>query len=399
MRIGISCVKYGLGQSGGVQIYLREFLAALASHDLTDNQYVLLVPPGTAVPPEADNPRFSVFRLKPPPEPSLPIRAIKRLLRRVGIRDFLPPYAGEIIATRIADLKLDIVHFPATTIDIPYPLPSGQKVVLTFFDMQQEFYPQFFSDEELARRALIYRSSVDRSQVVIAPTIFTAQSLQEKYGVPLDRLRVVYCGVSERFMQVKNPAMLESVRARYGLPTKFLFYPANPWPHKNHLRLLQALNLMREKHGVECALVTTGRVSQEKVSVQELAAQAGYPSHLVYDLGFVPETDMPALYSLARLMVFPSLFEGFGIPILEAMASGCPVVCSNTTSLPELGGNAVRYTDPSSVESIAEGIFEVWNNHEQRAALVSRGLECVKKFSWQKAVQQTLAVYEETAHG
>ena len=132
MRIGISCVKYGLGHSGGVQVYLRDFLTALATNNRTDNQYVLLIPPEIAVPPEAKNPRFSVFRLEPPPEPSLPIRAMKRVLRQAGSRDFLPPYAGEVMAAKIAGLHPDVIAFPATPVDIPYPLPPEQRIVLTY---------------------------------------------------------------------------------------------------------------------------------------------------------------------------------------------------------------------------------------------------------------------------
>jgi glycosyltransferase involved in cell wall biosynthesis len=389
-------VKYGLGQGGGIQVYIREFLSALVLDGNLDHEYILMLPPGVSVELPSNNQNFTAFVLEQPPELTLPTRIGKRLSRKLGVADFFPPYASEVMTKKITGLGLDIIHFPATTIDMSF-LPPNQSVVLTFFDMQQEFYPEFFSETELQRRSHSYRASVERANMIIAPSAFTSRTLTEKYNVSADRMRVVYGGVSERFLHSPNPGTIKNVRTKYGLPDRFLFYPANPWPHKNHLRLFYALGVLCKKHGIKCDVVTTGKLVEQAISVGDIAHQADYPLDLVHDLGFVPEEDIPLLYRLARMMVFPSLFEGLGMPLLEAMASGCPVACSRNTSLPELGGDAVIYFDPNDVEDIADAIFEVWTNNELRTRLTAQGFARSQKFSWRTAIQQTLKVYEETA--
>ena len=395
MKIGISCIKYGLGRYGGIQVYLRNLLRALAAHNSDGNQYVLLLLPGQEIPPEAGQPAFSSFVLNPPPELILPLRMVKRLASPFRLAGALPPRASERLSQQIADLRLDLIHFPGTTIDPGCPVPDGLAVVLTFHDMQHEFFPGYFSKKELKRRSISYRSSAGRASLIMADSAFTAHSLKKIYGIPDRRIRIVPLGVSPSFTTGLDSAHLESVRNRYALPEHFIFYPANPWPHKNFSCLFQALNLLRETQ-IRCwALVTTGRLARQKIPVSALAAENGFPDHLLFDLRFVEEADMPALYAMATMMVFPSLFEGFGLPLLEAMACGCPVICSDKTSLPEIGGDAVHYIDAHDPHSIAAAISALSDHPEKREQLRQRGLKRAADFSWERVMRDVFAAYRE----
>jgi glycosyltransferase involved in cell wall biosynthesis len=294
-------------------------------------------------------------------------------------------------AARIDALGLDLVHCPTTRaedLDLRTPL------VLTFFDMQEEFLPQHFTLRERLGRRAAHRASVSLARIVIAPSEFTARCLRARYRTPDSKLRVAGVGASALFSPQALPGEEARVRALHpGLTAPFALYPANPWPHKNHRRLFRALLRARELTGEDVRLVCTGRLTGESESAAELAREAGAGGS-VSDLGFVATSDMAALYRAARLLVFPSLFEGFGIPVLEAMASGCPVACSGNTSLPEVGGDAARYFDPVSEDSIAAALAELWQDAARRHELAGRGLARAEAFGWERIVPQVLQAYE-----
>jgi glycosyltransferase involved in cell wall biosynthesis len=266
-------------------------------------------------------------------------------------------------------------------------------VVLTFFDMQEAFLPKFFPFRERMARSVAHRRGVRKAEVVIAPSEFTAESLRRRYGTPPRKIRRIPAGVSDAFHPGDVPGERERVTQRYGIPRDgFLLYPANPWPHKNHQRLLAALRRLSGRWGRAVPLVCTGKLAGERRSVLEMAKAAELDSQ-VHDLGFVPEDDMPALYRSARLTVFPSLFEGFGMPVLEAMASGCPVACASSTSLPEVGGDAVRYFDPTDEAGLLEAMAELWQDERQRTSLRQRGLERAREFRWDRILPRVLEAY------
>lgn len=192
-------------------------------------------------------------------------------------------------------------------------------------------------------------------------------------------------------------AKLSAFRERYGLPVRYVVYPANFWPHKNHLRLLQAWQQLRDEVALaDYKLALCGAKERGHNAILTWLAQLSLADTVVL-LGYLPAADMPLLYAAASLMVFPSLFEGFGLPILEAMAAGCPVACSNTTSLPEIAGDAAIYFNPLDPSAIAQSIFALLSNEDLRRAFIARGLSRASKFSWEECAKQTLAVYLEVA--
>jgi glycosyltransferase involved in cell wall biosynthesis len=384
MRIGISCFGHKPGTAGGTQVYRRELISALASFDRS-NQYILLKWEDDNIALDGLPSNFTSMALSCSTKGFLSSR-----LEQVAVNYFL--WNRPNVLSRQADgLALDLIHFPTTVIS---PVIHAVPVVLTFFDMQQEFHPENFSLSERVRRHLTYRPSARKAGLIISPSSFTAETLVQRYKIPPSKIRRVPVGISDHYKPQTDPRVLGGIRQRYDLPEAFVFYPANTWRHKNHRRLLMALMLLHQQPNLRISLVCTGAASSGE-TVSQLGRSLGFPESQLFDLGFIPLADMPAVYALARMMVFPSLFEGFGIPVLEAMACGCPVVCANTTALPEVGGEAVRLFDPLNVPAMAETIRQVWEDDALRAAMARKGLERAEEFRWERIIPKVVDVYRE----
>jgi glycosyltransferase involved in cell wall biosynthesis len=261
--------------------------------------------------------------------------------------------------------RLEGMHFPLTTSVPPVTVPT----ITTVHDVAHELFPQYFSDTERAYRRLVYHRGARRSRLVIVPTEHVKQTVVARLGIPEDRIRTIAYGIDHgRF----RPAGRER--------EQFLIYPANRWPHKNHGRLIAALGLLRQRRP-ELRLVLTG------------AGHEGSPAVDGVDVrGHVPLDELVALYQSAAALVFPSLYEGFGQPVVEAMACGCPVAAAWTGSLPDVCGDAARLFDPTSVEAIAEATEDVLTSGDEYAA---KGLRRAADFNWDRSAAEHEAVYRE----
>ncbi len=384
MRIGISCFGHKPGTAGGTQVYRRELISALASFDRS-NQYILLKWEDDNIALDDLPSNFTSVALSCSTKGFLSSR-----LEQVAVNYFLWNRPN-VLSRQVDGLALDLIHFPTTVIS---PVIHAVPVVLTFFDMQQEFHPDNFSLSERVRRHLTYRPSARKAGLIISPSSFTAETLVQRYKIPPSKIRRVPVGISDHYKPQTDPRVLDDIRRSYDLPEAFVFYPANTWRHKNHRRLLMALMLLHQPPGPRINLVCTGAASSGE-TVSQIGQALGFPESQLFDLGFVPLTDMPAIYALARMMVFPSLFEGFGIPVLEAMACGCPVVCANTTSLPEVGGEAVGMFDPLDVPAMADEMRRVWEDDALRAAMARKGLDRAEEFRWERIIPKVVDVYRE----
>jgi glycosyltransferase involved in cell wall biosynthesis len=264
--------------------------------------------------------------------------------------------------------------------------------------MQQEFYPDFFSPMQLRIRKKMYPASAREATRIIASTQFTKQCLIERYRIPEHMIEVIYIGFGPGYQVMENESALDTIRHKYHLDKPFLYYPAAAWPHKNHGALLSAFKILKKIDGFEGDLVLTGVRHQTQEGLRKKTLELALVDSVKF-LGYVPYEELPAFYNLARLLVFPSLFEGFGIPLVEAMACGCPVVCSNATCLPEIIGDAGITFDPMSPEDMAMKIWSVWSNNEQGKRMRQKGLERAKKFDWEEAAKKTISVYEKAGVG
>jgi glycosyltransferase involved in cell wall biosynthesis len=211
--------------------------------------------------------------------------------------------------------------------------------------------------------------------------------LRHFYHIPADKIAVVYPGRDETLHRV-DPA---PVRAKYHLPGDYLLHVGTLQPRKNLIRLIEAVQLVA-RHSPLVTLVLAGRPGWLSAPI---LAKAREHAGTVRVLEYVPDEDLAGLYSGARAFVFPSLYEGFGFPVLEAMACGAPVICSNTSSLPELAGEAALLVDPLDTSALASAILRILSEADLCGRLVEKGSAQIQKFSWTKAAQEALAVLVE----
>jgi glycosyltransferase involved in cell wall biosynthesis len=381
MRIGINLTDFIPGKMGGVETYIRNLLFHLQQVD-SENTYVLLCDPAMEKEFSLFNRNFSFAHV------SCPHSSIKGIVRGVLRHRF----KIDLFKMAIDRLQLDVIHHAFSKIIAP-PLKAPE--VLSFHDMQQEFCPQFFSSEELKHRQATYRPSVERAARIIASSEHVKGCLVERYGVDPEKVDVAYLSCGPEYVVIEDEHCLRNISLKYGLDKPFLYYPAATWPHKNHKTLLHALKILKEKYRFEGLLVLSGMSQQTHAEIHRSIDALGLQD-AVRILGYLPFEELPYLYNLARLLVFPSLFEGFGIPLVEAMACGCPVVCSDVTSIPEVVGGVGVLFNPESSEDIADKLAKVWWDNDLIEQLRAAGLERAKLFSGEKTALKTVQTYKKT---
>ena len=393
-RVGLAAMYHSqLGVAGGLDVYVRQLVEALAEHDRLTDYVVLTTAKGAAAWAYRTWPiNFTIHALREfAPRPPWPQRVVNHYRRRRGLP--VPPHYGDdYLAWQIDQLDLDLVHYPATLIR---PLTLQTPCVLTVFDIQHAYYPEFFTPAELAWREQNYGPSIHKAVHLLPPSAYTAASLTEKYTVPPERQSLIPVGADPQ-VERASPAEVARVRAKYRLPEGYIYFPANPWPHKNHARLIAALRRLHASLDNPPALVLSGRLVNEPRDARLLALAADMDPY-VLDLGFVPPSDLPGLYTGAELLVFPSLFEGFGIPLLEAMACGCPIAAANATAIPDCVGDAALLFDPLDPDAIAAAVQTLLEDEALRQTLVARGTARLRAFSWSVIVPQLSAVYARVA--
>jgi glycosyltransferase involved in cell wall biosynthesis len=261
---------------------------------------------------------------------------------------------------------------------------------MTLVDIQEVFYPEFFTPADRYTRELHFPGSTRMADRVITISEFSRRSIIEHHRVPPDRVAVVYLCADERYAQ--SAAVARPPAAP--LPERFVFYPANPWKHKNHDVLLRALRLLREERGRRVDLVLTGFGHDSGSPVEAMAKEYDVCDQ-VHALGFLAVEELAYLYRRADMLVFPSLFEGFGIPLVEAMAAGCPVVAARATSIPEVAGDAAELFDPGSPAALAAAIERVLDDEAWRETLRTRGFRRQREFSAARMADGHRAVFRE----
>jgi glycosyltransferase involved in cell wall biosynthesis len=267
-----------------------------------------------------------------------------------------------------------------------WPRPVRKPSVLTFHDMQERFFPQFFTPEQCEERFFHYDWSLRMADAVIAVSEFTRDTVIQIVGLSPAKIHVVH-HVSDALPQAQQPAGMEQLPP--GRP--FIFYPANFWKHKNHRRLLAAMGKVATQAG-ELALVCTGSLLGREAEWDKAVRATGAQGSVIH-LGQVTRAEISWLYRNSRGLIFPSLFEGFGIPLLEAMQTECPIACAHNTSLPEVAGSSALYFDAERPESIASAILRLHRDSALRQRLIQAGRERVRVFGAKRQVEGHLAAF------
>jgi len=276
--------------------------------------------------------------------------------------------------------KIDVLWSPA---NFCAPIPRAiVPQVVTVHDLQHCRFPDFFTRRKRLARQGAMRFTLGHAAALTAVSAFTAGELTRFYSVPPERITVIHEGVEP--ISPLAPAALAALREVYGLQRPFLFYPAAPWPSKNHPALLAAYAMLLQQ-GYDLDLVLCG-VGQPPLDTWLAPLDARARSR-VRHLGFLPRSDFFGVMQAAKLMIFPSLYEGFGLPLLEAMACGTPVVAGRAGSSPEVCGAAAQYVDPCSVDGIAAGVRAVLDNPALGAQLIAAGGAQAASFSWSSSAQ------------
>jgi glycosyltransferase involved in cell wall biosynthesis len=330
--------------------------------------------------------------------PHLPIDPISRTRRVHGptgpFMPLRPFWLQAVLPLWLAQHDLDVCHFTNSLL----PLAAPGRLIVTIHDMSLFLFAQY----QRPRTQLVVRPfvgpSARRAQAVITVSQSARADIVRLLGIPAERVHVIYEAAAPHFRPLDDRNELHAVRMRYGLPEQFVLYTGTIEPRKNLVRVVEALAEVHRR-GCPIPLVLVGQwgpraYPELKATIEQLALT----SHVRF-LGYVPTTDLVALYNLATVFVFPSEYEGFGLPVVEAMACGLPVITADRSSLAEIVGRGGYLVDPYGVDEIAEAIACLLHSADLRADLRQRGLQRAAEFSWQRAAEQTAALYAHVAAG
>jgi glycosyltransferase involved in cell wall biosynthesis len=309
------------------------------------------------------------------------VPALRSLRERFRSYPLGVPVSDEFVESQ----GFDLVHFP-TQVAYKTSLPS----IYQPHDLQHLHYPQYFRKDEFAQRESWYRAFCAQATFVCVQTQWTKADVVAKYNLRPETVAVIPWGVAlDHDLVATKPTAL---KRKYKVGDRFFFYPAVTWPHKNHLCLLHALRTLRDEHNLTPSLVCTGAVTSYHKVLARAASETGIADQVRY-LGFVPIEDLQGLYDAATAMVYPSRFEGFGLPILEAFHAGTPVLCSNSSVLPEVAQDGALYFDPDDAGELAALMFQVLQRAQTRTDLAEAGRRVVSQYSFENTARQFQALY------
>lgn len=308
-----------------------------------------------------------------------------------------------ILPVRLAVQNIDIFHSPKN-MGLPLYAPKGCRLIVTVHDLIPLVFPETYLASPAKRRLYLGRNRVvaQKADRIITDSEASKADIVKRLGVSEEKVRIVYLAAGRGFRPAQNLDSIAKVRKKYSIPGKYILGIGGSEPRKNVGTLIRAFQLFMGEAGDLPGLAQRGAsdsngiflvIIGDKWHSSELD-KATLPPNVVVT-GFVPEEDMVALYQGAEVFVYPSLYEGFGLPVLEAMACGTPVITSNVSSLPEVAGEAAIMTNPCDIGEIAGAIGRVVSNDSLLTELSRKGLRRAAGFSWEKTARETLSVYEE----
>ncbi len=362
-------------QGGGIGRHVRELVAALALED-AETDFRLFVSGATR------------NTLPAPPGQNFtwkPTRFTPRWLARIWHRAGLP------IPVETITGSVDLYH--ATDFVLP-PTRSKTRTLLTVHDLSFVRVPETASPKQKAYLDKVVPRSVQRADHVLADSQATKDDLVALYNTPPDKITVLLSGVDARFKRVDDGVEIMTTRKKYGIGTRpYILTLGTVQPRKNYSRVIQALARLREQN-YDLDLVIVGGRGWLEDPIYATIHDTGMQD-FVHLAGFADDEDLPTLYSGAACFAFPSLYEGFGLPVLEAMACGTPVATSNISSLPEVAGNAALTVNPYDLDAITRSIQRLIDDATLRDELVQKGYERVKQFTWTAAARHLRQIYTE----
>lgn len=286
---------------------------------------------------------------------------------------------------------VDLLHATFTVV----PWCPGKRIVLTVHDVSPSVHPEFFPPMLRHRYNWLLARGVARADSIIVPSEASKRELLEHYRVAQEKVTVIYEGVDDVFAPEVSEFSAPAEDPGWEIPSDFILYIGRFQMRKNLERLLEAFDLLRKRFGSELKLVLAGKDMWHQQRIAEKIQSLGLEKDVICP-GYVPDRTLETLYRKARVFAYPSIHEGFGIPPLEAMARGVPVMASNRSAMPEILGDAAVYADPYDVGEMAHALERLLSDEQLRQQMIQRGKERIKRYSWQTAARETLDVYRAT---
>lgn len=365
MKIGMFLGSVG-ADSGGPERYETELVKHLAAID-TSNEYELLTlfPKGPERLVQQEN--FTAKALTPSIRPVSMLATLPRQMRRA---------------------RADVWH--ATYVPPPFS-PADYMFTLVCSSMIE--HPELFPPAIRLRLTTLTNRAIAKSNLIVCISDHIREVVRERYGVSEDRMAVTHLGASENFQPLDKAKAFEFVSEAYGINRPYFLFSGRWELRKNIVRIIQAFAKFRAESKIDMQLVFSGERTWAAEEADAVIRDNGLEQD-VLDLGKSSFAELPQLYSGAVALAYPSLWEGFGLPIVEAMASGTPVITSNNSSMKEIGGDAALLVTPESVDEIAEAMYQIASSPELQDSLRTKGLERAARFTWRNTAEQTLALYE-----
>ena len=399
MRIGIDCrtiLNPEKGESAGIGHYTYQLVRYLIKID-KDNDYVLFFDRSV------QQRRLAKFKQN---------NVFIRFFPFIQYTRLMPAgYSHFLASAFIAREKLDIFHSPTLSLPTSYQGPS----VVTAHDLGIYKMPELYPEKNAAALKKEIFQAIQQTTKIIAASRSTANDLKEIFGVPDEKIKVISHGLDERFFEKRSKAQIEVVKNKYGIKGEYLLFLGTLDPRKNILRIISAYERFRDKIvqvtkrdsstneltkatisdlSIPYQLVLAGDWGFKPREIKEKIAASKYKEDIIVS-GYIEADDLDALLEGAKMFIFPSLYEGFGLPLTEAMANGVPVITSNISSMPEIAKGRAVLVDPLNVAEITQAIYDLLADPELYQDLQEAGREYSQKFNWEKTAQETLDVYKE----
>jgi glycosyltransferase involved in cell wall biosynthesis len=286
--------------------------------------------------------------------------------------------------------KPDILFVPSHT----FPLVGGKKNIITWHDIGYERYPENYSHWDLASLKQGIKNALKMADKIVSVSEFTKSEMVRIYEIDPDRIRVIHLGCDHQFWRPIEPDQVKEFLIKHNLNLPYFIFIGRLSLKKNLLGLIRSYNAFRKKINRPFNLILVGSETFNNHEIEEEIKNSPYGEE-IKKMGWLPSADLPVLLSGAQAMVFPSIYEGFGLPSVEAMSCGCPVIASNSSALPEIISSAGLYADAHDVDGFADQMLKIIQDQNLRAELITKSLKRAEEFSWEKCAKQTLQLLEE----
>ena len=376
MRIGLNLLFLIPGEVGGTQTYSTSLIDAFSQID-HQNEYLLFVNRETQILNWPTQENFQVI--------SCPIRASNRPWRLIWEQTVFPRF--------VKDYHIDVVH----SLGFISPLFTSIPTVVTIHDLNYRFIPQSFTILTRATQKFMVENSIRRAKHILAVSHFVKGQIVQCLSVAAEKITVTQEAAKPFEEQLHNSDIRwKELADKFQILQPYIIAFSSINPHKNIAGLVKAYQIACDLFGLKSQLLIIGHLPKG-LKLPNIDTISN-PNSRVITTGYLVETDLQILLEKASLFVFPSLYEGFGLPVLEAMQLGVPVACSNQGSIPEVAGSAAVYFDPENINQIAETISSIMVNEKKQDQMNQLGYERVKCFSWERTARETLEVYQRVTN-